>query len=95
MLAVSKSLQGKTIRNDIEGIARPLIIQEPEESVSRRYSDWIMDHILSQARTAGFACLGLLVHSENDKAISLYKRFGFRVIGLKDGRSHLKMFLRL
>ncbi len=95
MLAVSISLQGKTIRGDVESVDRPLLVQEPTEKTGRHYSDWIMEHVLTQARRAGFASLGLLVHSENKKAIAFYKRFKFQIIGPKNERSHLKMFLRL
>jgi ribosomal protein S18 acetylase RimI-like enzyme len=50
-------------------------------SSGRRYSDLIMEHLLTASQQQGFREVGLLVDPDNQKALCLYRRFGFTDAG--------------
>jgi ribosomal protein S18 acetylase RimI-like enzyme len=56
-----------------------------------RYSDAIIQHVVDKARGRMYRELCLFVDASNGKAISLYNRFGFAVIGARDNRNLLRM----
>jgi ribosomal protein S18 acetylase RimI-like enzyme len=60
-----------------------------------RYSDAIIQHVVDKARQRTYRELCLFVDADNKKAISLYNRFGFAVIGATDNRNLLRMLKHL
>jgi ribosomal protein S18 acetylase RimI-like enzyme len=61
----------------------------------RRYSEAILEHVIAAASLLEPKDLCLQVHADNLRAISLYSRFDFHVIGEPDGRNMLRMLKRL
>lgn len=61
----------------------------------KKYSHIIMEHILSVATDREPGLVGLHVYPENEKAIRLYRRFGFKVIGGPDKKNLLAMWCKL
>ena len=53
---------------------------KPEGAQDERYSSQIMRHLIDEARDwpGALPALGLFVHPDNQAAIKLYERFGFR-----------------
>jgi ribosomal protein S18 acetylase RimI-like enzyme len=67
---------------------------KPSGQGTKRYSQQILEHVIAEARKSGFRELCLKVNAENDRAVKLYERIGFKVLGSRDGRGHFSM-LRL
>ncbi len=61
---------------------------------NRRYSHFIMDHIIAAARAEQYPDLCLFVHPENRKAIHFYETYRFAFIG-KTGPKKAQMYMRL
>ena len=64
---------------------------QPKEAAGRRYIDEIMKHVIQQARELGYRELCLCVHKDNTRAIRLYRRYDFQVLGTRDDRGILRM----
>jgi ribosomal protein S18 acetylase RimI-like enzyme len=64
---------------------------KPGGQGAKRYSHQILEHVIAEARKSGYRELCLKVHAENDRALKLYERFGFRNLGPKDGRGNFSM----
>ena len=61
---------------------------------NRRYSHFIMDHIIAMARAESYPDLCLFVHPQNCKAIHFYESYGFAFIG-KTGPKKAQMYMCL
>lgn len=64
---------------------------KPDHDDARRYSRQIMEHVIAQAIERRFHELCLKVHCNNERAIGLYRRFGFQPLGPRDGKGNIGM----
>jgi ribosomal protein S18 acetylase RimI-like enzyme len=64
---------------------------KPRGDDVKRYSRQILDHVIAQARERGYRELCLSVSATNLRAIKLYQRAGFKILGPKDGRNNYRM----
>ena len=77
----------------LSSFTRPRLAHRAEISVSVRKSMWgnhigtrLMEEILNFAQNTGkIECISLEVRSDNQRAIALYKKFGFQKIGTFPG----------
>ncbi len=51
---------------------------KPEGPKDEYYSSQILGDLLSEARTRGYNYVRLFVHTDNQRAIGFYRRYGFR-----------------
>ncbi len=68
---------------------------KPEGNDDKRYAHQIMEDVIEKSRQRGFRELCLFVHEKNVRAIKLYERYGFQVIGDPDGKGLLHMLALL
>ena len=64
---------------------------KPNGAVGQRYIDEIMGHVMRQARKLEYRELCLYVHEDNTRAIRLYRRYGFQVLGTRNDKGNLRM----
>lgn len=80
---------GEIVGNaSIHGSSRPRFSHRYELAITVRKSHWgrgigtaLMERLIAFAREIGAEVVSLEVRSDNDRAIALYKKFGFEIFG--------------